>query len=895
MEFITKINHTIEDHPLILLDVSGSTTIPMNNNGSENVLYYECKHVSQFLTKYNIQIVDIILWSTEAKLLDHSIAVKNIYDFIVDVDVKHENTTLTSALKLIPNNKYKDIIIVTDGQIHDETKMIVDQVKTLFLSNDKLLNLYIISVEANDKDFMKMSSDVGTEIYNILNQNFLTNYVRYFIRFNNRYSDEPFVNLYNPILNDNYIPFGDEQFHIKDHELFLTYVKNKIMNVNCNIDKIIYDLSFTIKYMLKTTQSDNKSKLIERYADLLYVLDNKEYVSHLLELVRLHQLGFTTTFESYVDKRTELFTHANNSLQSDTIKALSYLPHNEFMTIPVMTDQGIKIFVSNKFADIYMKNNKFSKGGIQIGNAIIPILPMVNVFDHFTNQCIRIWMRLLYAQQFDCNVNSDLIMYGFLGIVIKVVMSELPNEIKTMYQKLGTVLFDRNRFGSNGLTENEFLKSNKPKSVSSESIDIETILTHAAKINQFDINPMIYWYACVCALGNETIRTKQLEYCKDIINSNGYNVDTFFDDFKKKYHFNITLYNCIENEQILPVVDKNYNILMLTPQYELHKLYTLDEVVPINLYRTTEYFTVSKKLTQFVLNIRNSKKFKEAINTTKYHFINDIDLSNIIIAGGFCRSIIYDQEIQDIDFFLYGLAKEQYIVRAKKLIIDLIEKIKQENLTILYLNKKDSHVLELLCVKCNNNNAINTMNDVELNKNDMIKQYKFQIILRSSDIITDVFNNFDIDACNICYDGQNVLLNERGLFAYTYGLSKLNFNDLRIDEYRIVKYFDYGFNYIIDSTNINKIITDFKTHNIRLVDYCSDETNLSCSSMRVIETNATKTTYETKLYKNARQRVYNGMNIDSIALVLEYCKQNKDVTIQLYEADKLEVEFTEQN
>ena len=886
MAFLTKINNSIADHPLILLDVSGSTLHHMN---SYDVLYHECKYVAQFLKKFNVTIADIILWSSTAILIDHPVNIDNIYDSIKDAPIQHSNTYLGPALKLIEKDKYNDIIIVTDGEIHDNSKIVVDAVKELFLNSNKLLNLYLVTVEANHNDFRIVSSQVGTEIYDILYKNFITNYIRYYIRFNYKYDNEPFINLYNPIIADNYIPFGDEQFHIKDHELFLDFIIKKIHATNNDLIKIIYDLSYSVKYILKNTPTNMQPKIIEQYMDIINESDNVSCAKLFLELIKLHQLGFTTTFESYNEKRNTLFSKAKQSLQENTAKALTCLPYYDFITVPVMSDQGMKIFQSNNLDTIYIKNNKFNFGGIKVENAIIPILPLNNIFDHFTNQSIRIWIRMIYASQFNCNTNSDIILYAFLGVVLKVIMSDLPIEIKNIYRKLGIVLLDRNRYGSNGVTENEFLKSNKPKSVSSESINIEDILAKATKLNQLDIDPLMYWYACVCALNNSAIKTHQLEYCKNNIIAGDYDIDTFFEKFTQKYRVDITLYKCA-SESNIPIVDEYYVHKIIMPQYNEHKLYTFDDIKPVNSYEFSNCITISKKLNPYNMNIKSSEEFKQAVKNTEYHFINDIDLSNVVIAGGFCRSIIYNQQIEDIDLFIYGLPKEQYIVRAKKLISDILDKIDKKNLSILCLDKKDSHVIELLCVKNTKDNIITNISDIYTNKDSLEKQFKFQIILRYFDDINSIFNGFDIDACCTCYNGENVLFNERGLFAYTYGVSKIVFDD-KNDGYRFCKYFDYGFDYIFENIDKNELMQVLGKYKLKIIDSTSDGLYINCSSIIDTSTDSDKIINTKTLYKNSCKQVYNGVNLNSIAMVLEYCDHNANVILQLYDSDKCDIKF----
>ena len=89
--------------------------------------------------------------------------------------------------------------------------------------------------------------------------------------------------------------------------------------------------------------------------------------------------------------------------------------------------------------------------------------------------------------------------------------------------------------------------------------------------------------------------------------------------------------------------------------YVEDRLVTLDECDLNTVSYSINAPTMNDTLNGRFVNVRNSMTFK---NQTEYKytiFLKDIDMSNIVLAGGFCRSIMLRQRPKDLDFFFYGL------------------------------------------------------------------------------------------------------------------------------------------------------------------------------------------------------------------------------------------------
>ena len=139
-------------------------------------------------------------------------------------------TYLKKALKDIPekwisqNKKTIDIYIVTDGEIHDSNKELLPLLKKYIAME---CNIFIITVESNYKDYNLQDCNAGNDLYKIIQDGKLSQYVRKFTCFNNRHK-AGFVNLNNPILPTGFIPFRNLCFKITDFSLFIKYLDNEI-------------------------------------------------------------------------------------------------------------------------------------------------------------------------------------------------------------------------------------------------------------------------------------------------------------------------------------------------------------------------------------------------------------------------------------------------------------------------------------------------------------------------------------------------------------------------------------------------------------------------------------------------------------------------------------------
>ena len=271
----------------------------------------------------------------------------------------------------------------------------------------------------------------------------------------------------------------------------------------------------------------------------------------------------------------------------------------------------------------------------------------------------------------------------------------------------------------------------------------------------------------------------------------------------------------------------------------------LFDLLPFKLNVSRKTFIINKNK-KYLTQVTRLDEFKKII-TNNFNFLNKIDFSNVCIAGGFCRSILLDQPVNDIDFFLYGLKDNKFIDRVHSLTNDLCTQISNENKNVHFvcIYKSNNGVFELLCYehesnkdgKKEYNNFINTyekicknkfrfydvsdnQNEIVINEeklkeyNDFIKNikvlYKIQIILISYDDKLEILNNFDINPSKVLYDNNNVYFTNNSYMSYKYMINYLSESVINktIITSRITKYLSYGFDIIIDNSRVKEHKTE---------------------------------------------------------------------------------------
>lgn len=231
------------------------------------------------------------------------------------------------------------------------------------------------------------------------------------------------------------------------------------------------------------------------------------------------------------------------------------------------------------------------------------------------------------------------------------------------------------------------------------------------------------------------------------------------------------------------------------------------------------------------LKVNNHQEFTQVTNQ-KYPFLKDLDMSNVVLAGGFVRSILLKQQMKDFDFFFYGL--DNYSERFKTFTIELMNRIKTYSPGMKFgmFFKPLFNVFELVCYedptshidvdftlenfdkyKFKTLKNLPTGGNKNLSQNDEyyfedgdakgVKMvYRIQFVLCKYQTISDIFNSFDLFPCQVAYDGKQVYFTKKSLIAYQFMINEIKLDGGScLSVPRINKYFRYGFAIVFPPNN----------------------------------------------------------------------------------------------
>lgn len=268
---------------------------------------------------------------------------------------------------------------------------------------------------------------------------------------------------------------------------------------------------------------------------------------------------------------------------------------------------------------------------------------------------------------------------------------------------------------------------------------------------------------------------------------------------------------------------------------------------------TFDYPVIKKVLTTKFMVVKDQDTFN-ANAKLKIPFLDKINLTecHAMIAGGFCKSILLDQNINDIDIFFWG---DDKINNFRKLLSQTLNSIKElhPNIKFLMMFKPQYNVYEVLCLSDPDNSIKNdcTIDNydahvtIDMKSNKIYRQsgylnmldpigsytyhkehdkyfedgniqnvmvmYKLQFILANYEKSCDIFKSFDFHPAKVAYDGKTTYFTETSVHAYKYMINEINeYSYSATFNHRLNKYFDNGFSIGMPELDISKVSDESK-------------------------------------------------------------------------------------
>lgn len=549
--FITPTSKQI---PILLIDASGSTAAKFNGI----TVFGKFKELIQELPEDEFRL---IFWNSENVTNGFTNGIFKPLHVAKKATIDQAFTYIKASINercltyphlgfnAIPNEWISNIdqtkiYFLTDGQVgpYDKDKAqasLRDSINKLFQLHNKI-QLIIITVEPRDINFNemeKLTSAAGCDVYNVIMNNKLTKYVSKFISYTTNNLDG-FVHINKNTPPVGFVPYGDKYFSELRVSEFIQYIINEILSIKTETNellKIVQLLSSTICVLTKDKPFNVRNDIINTFCNLFSAtsLDLMFMRFIISDAVNKENEGSANIFASYRDKLKNLYNQATDLLLTDVKGSIGI--GEKFMTLPIavastITD-GFKLVSGNyrMIEDNTVINNKvYPRSAVTLNGIVLPVLP----YDNLTNcspmneQCLRQWVRSLISKMYGLNALEDIIIYVVLGIVLRVVVSDVPDTVKESYRRLGHVMLKKKRLNTD-ITELAKLEAGELPIPNSGKIDgfYRFMDTVNSQLN-LTLNSMSLWYLMCLALNNPLLVKNQYVHCKEFLDKDFSGVHT---------------------------------------------------------------------------------------------------------------------------------------------------------------------------------------------------------------------------------------------------------------------------------------------------------------------------------------------------------------------------------
>lgn len=569
-------------------------------------------------------------------------------------------------------------------------------------------------------------------------------------------------------------------------------------------------VSFVIK-----TKEENLARIITsndmnapiRLSDLYFMSGGIKYGDYNIPMFSVKTIDTDSSEQAVRQWVRAIYSRVHNMQAND--ERILYLFLTDMMSV-VLSDLPVNIkFAYKNCARILLNALRFNSGGISqltwltMGNKPKPMIP-----GYFTMDEILTYCKNYYNPKLE--VSLDEFWYGICWAYgyDKVISKQLPKEedydIKSLVEKITQA-------------NKKYKCENVVVTDESDYYDYITMEDTSAKggykLPEYKLGTKTFNVKFV--ISNETyafLKTNSVNN-KTTCPVTGRLLD--LDSFVKvEPHANTTGNNFDFENFAVPIFDKTKYEKVSIDKFDKMQVQNL-EIKIADTYDWTKYpyeFVpkvpmITEKLYKEKTQYRTSSEFKNQL-ALRYEWLSKLPMDNLAIAGGFCKSLIFDEKVNDIDIYMYGFDSDsEYNTRLEKLVGDLNKLIVEEipNSVSLRAYKKEFNVYELMYFE--------NVKDIKKDKFELqdLTQMKYivkiQIIMKKHKEMKEIFNDFDLDSCCVLWNGLNLYFNERSYIAYKYLI-----NIPRIDNFftivfdmRLLKYYNSGFRIVLPRVSIDWI------------------------------------------------------------------------------------------
>lgn len=591
--------------PIILVDASGSVSFEYTKDPKLTVF----TKIKTVVEKINAQKFRLIYWNSDNEREETNTFYRGIIKVpreLAKAAVGESFNTVSKYITMqcltfphlgfaaIPNEWISDkepthIYFITDGGIgysecnHQELEKLKTKLKEnieLLFNKHNNVHLHVIAVENKNYNFSDSESlniMAGGDVFKVIRTNGLTKYITEFTSYVPNYNDG-FRHIYKIIPPAGYIPYMDKCFSETVVDGFIGYIRNQIKEAVSDDEllKIVQNLSVTLKYLIKDKPKHIADGIIRLFCSMFANTKvDSAIVSYILDdTVRLEQEGKADIFSEYKTRLKNLYGETEKILMRSAKNGLN-------MSVGIMSmiiDNCIIVGDSSMITDNFVtKGVNYASACINVNNIVIPMLPIDSLFTDTNKQCIRQYIRGIISTQYGVERYGDIIIYVVLGLMLKVVCSNLDEKYKNYFRIFGTIMLQKKRTNTELNELERFETGVLPIPNTGKINDFYNFMRIVKNIIglQTGISPMTLWYAMCLALNNEKLIVKQSIHC--------------IDDIKKDLE--------IEPKDVLSKLSFDHAITIITLPKNLRFDYTcaitLENCDKIGGYKIEEHVTPS--------------------------------------------------------------------------------------------------------------------------------------------------------------------------------------------------------------------------------------------------------------------------------------------------------------
>lgn len=408
------------------------------------------------------------------------------------------------------------VYFVTDGQIgcsemNDATnrQRLAEEIRKL------PCQLTIVAVEAVVRDFNKVEqvdNAAGGDIYRIIREERLTGKVNKFISYGPNGS---FTQINKVRAPAGFAPYGDKYFSVLRVPEFMQFIHQELTGDADEAKQlaIAQKLSTTLEVLTRDRPARISDDIIRTFARMFTI--DQDMVHYIMTgAIAQERGGQAQVFANYRSQLKNLFAQADGLLKQDVCAALGM--NGDFIT-PIVENRLLSGSYRLIDKTVTIHGSVFPRGGFTPSLPVFPLLNNASKLSDMQDQCLRQWIRAVYAALYRVHPTADEIIYLLLGDMLRVCSSTHTSaRIKVGYRQLARCILRKKRLNSMQTEMDLLMAGELPIPNSGKFEDFETYMRNVGVKLNLAGEPMKLWYD-ICLALDPMLAVRQRVHCEAYI------------------------------------------------------------------------------------------------------------------------------------------------------------------------------------------------------------------------------------------------------------------------------------------------------------------------------------------------------------------------------------------